>query len=237
MKLVLKKKPKGARIIEGFPGFGLIGTIATEFLLDHLDTEKIGVVEMDEIPAMIAIHQNKVIEPISIHYNKKYNLVIIHAINVGKDLGWKLAGIMQELAKTIQAKEIISLEGVGGPNAEQASRIFYYTTHKSVNSRKLSGIAQPLMEGIVVGVTGALLSKETSVPVLALFAEAKSNLPDSKAAASVITALDSYLGLRIDPAPLLKQAKLFEGKLQEIVAKKQGAQKVVNKKERLSYVG
>ena len=66
MKLVLTKKPKNVTIIEGFPGFGLIGTIATEFLLEHLDTEKIGIVEMDEIPAMIAIHQNKVVEPISI---------------------------------------------------------------------------------------------------------------------------------------------------------------------------
>jgi uncharacterized protein len=238
MKLILTKKPKGARIIEGFPGFGLIGTIATEFLLDHLETEKIGIVEMDEIPAMIAIHQNKVIEPISIHYNKRYNLVIIHAINIGKDLGWKLAEIMTELAKTISAKEIISLEGVGGPNAEVASRIFYYTTHKSTNSKKLSGIAQPLMEGIVVGVTGALLSKESNVPIIALFAEAKSNLPDSKAAASVIKALDLYLGLRIDPAPLMKQAKMFESKLKDIVAKKQDAQKVQDKKERkLSYVG
>ena len=238
MKLILTKKPKGAKIIEGFPGFGLIGTIATEYLLDHLETEKIGIVEMDEIPAMIAIHQNKVIEPISIHYNKKYNLVIIHAINVGKDLGWKLAQVMNELAKTISATEIISLEGVGGPNAEVASRIFYYTTHKTTQSKKLSGIAEPLMEGIVVGVTGALLSKESPTPIIALFAEAKSNLPDSEAAANIIKALDLYLGLRIDPEPLIKQAKMFESKLKDLVAKKQDAQKIQNKKERkLSYVG
>ena len=64
MKVILSKKPKGVRIIEGFPGFGLIGTIAIEFLMEHLDTEKIGIVEMDDVPAMIAIHQNKVIEPI-----------------------------------------------------------------------------------------------------------------------------------------------------------------------------
>ena len=70
MKLILSKKPKNVTIIEGFPGFGLIGTIATEYLMEHLETEKIGIVQMDEVPAMIAIHQNKVIEPISIHYNK-----------------------------------------------------------------------------------------------------------------------------------------------------------------------
>ena len=67
MKLILKKKPKNVTIIEAFPGFGLIGTIATEFLIEHLKTEKIGIVEMEEVPAMIAIHQNKVIELSLIH--------------------------------------------------------------------------------------------------------------------------------------------------------------------------
>jgi len=55
MKIILTKKPKNVTIIEGFPGFGLIGTISIEFLMDHLKTEKIGNVEMEEIPAMIAI--------------------------------------------------------------------------------------------------------------------------------------------------------------------------------------
>ena len=101
MKITLLKKPKNVTLVEGFPGFGLIGTISIEFLMDHLKTEKIGVVEMEEIPAMIAIHQNKVIEPISIHYNKEFNMVLIHAINVGKNLGWKLADMVEQLAKDL----------------------------------------------------------------------------------------------------------------------------------------
>src|SRR3989344_3028224 len=103
MKLVLSKKPKNVTIVEGFPGFGLIGTIATEFLMEHLQTEKIGIIEIEEIPAMIAIHDNKVIEPISLHYNKKFNLVLVHAINIGRDLGWKLADVIYELAQTLKS--------------------------------------------------------------------------------------------------------------------------------------
>src|SRR3989344_2420234 len=103
MKLVLYKKPKNVTIIEGFPGFGLIGTIAVEFLMEHLETEKIGIIDKTELPAMIAIHQNKVIEPVSIHYNKKFNLVMIHAINIGKNLGWKLSELIEELAVQLTA--------------------------------------------------------------------------------------------------------------------------------------
>ncbi len=235
MKLLLNKKPKNVTIVEGFPGFGLIGTIAIEFLMEHLKTEKIGTIKVEEIPAMIAIHQNKVIEPISLHYNKQYNLVLVHAINVGKDMGWKLADVIEELAQILNAKEIISLEGVGSPNPD-ARRIFYYSSGNGKISKKLEGMANPLMEGIIVGVTGALLAKDMKTPFLALFAEARSNLPDSKAAAEIIKALDAYAGLKVDPKPLLKQAAIFEDKLKGIIEKGQKAEEIQHKKK-LSYVG
>ena len=234
MKLILKKKPKNVTIVEGFPGFGLIGTIAIEFLLEHLHSEKIGQIEMEDAPAMIAIHQNKVIEPVSIHYSKEYNLVLIHAINVAKDQSWRLADMIWELAGTLNAKQIISLEGVGSPNPGN-SRVFYYSTIPNIHKR-LSGAADPLMEGIIVGVTGALLAKEMPIPILALFAEAKSNLPDSKAAAEIIKVLDVYTGLSIDPKPLLKQAAMFEQKLKKILGNTKEAEEL-NDQKKLSYVG
>ncbi len=235
MKLILKKKPKNVTIIEGFPGFGLIGTIATEFLMEHLKTEKIGIVEMEEIPAMVAIHQNQVIEPISIHYNKEFNLVFVHAINIGKDLAWKVAAMVEELAATLSAKEIISLEGVGSPNPD-AGRVFYYTNKVNAGNAELNAIAKPLMEGIIVGVTGALLAKDLKISMVAFFAEAQSNMPDSKAAAEIIKAVDAYTGLKIDPKPLLKQAQVFEEKLKGIMEKTQKAEEIREKKSP-SYVG
>ena len=235
MKLILHKKPQNVTIIEGFPGFGLIGTIATEFLMEHLKPEKIGIIYMDEVPAMIAIHQNKIIEPISLHYSKEYNMVLIHAINVGKELGWKLAEAIEELARTLKAKEIISLEGVGSPNPE-SGRVFYYATGDGKVSKKMSSVAKPLSEGIIVGVTGALLAKHISTPIVALFAEAQSNLPDSKAAAEIVKALDIYTGLKLDPQPLLKQAEMFEKKLRGIMQKSKEAEDLQDEKK-LSYVG
>ena len=234
MKLVLTKKPKNVTIIEGFPGFGLIGTIAIEFLLEHLQTEKIGSIEMDDIPAMIAIHNNKVIEPVSLHYNKKHNLVLIHAINIGKNTGWKLSEVIAQLSQELTAKEIISLEGVGSPNS--GGRVFYYATSNGVVGKKLSGVANPLNEGIIVGVTGALLAKTMKTPLVALFAEAQSGLPDSKAAAEIIKALDVYTGLEIDPKPLLAQAKEFEQKLKGIL-QKSGKAEELQEEKRENYFG
>ena len=113
MKITLTKRPRDVTIIEGFPGYGLIGTIATEFLIKHMDCEKIGSIRTEEMPAMIAIHDGKVVEPISIYYNEKYNIVLIHALNINPALSWSVAEAVRRSAQQLNAREIVSLEGVG----------------------------------------------------------------------------------------------------------------------------
>lgn len=216
---------------------GLIGTITTEFLTDHLKTEKIGSIIADDVPAMVAVHGSKVVEPISIHYNKKYNIAIVHAISIGKGTGWDMADVLQDLAKQLNAKEIISIEGVGSMQPTPETRVFYYTS-KEKNEKALGQIASPLKEGIVVGVTGALMARRenSSVPFTAIFAETSTNLPDSKSSAAVIRALDKYLDLNVDPRPLLKQAQQFEGKLKELLSHAKKTSEL-QKDKTLSYFG
>lgn len=235
MEIKLNKKPKNPIIIEGFPGFGLVGTIASEFLIDHLKTEQIGKILFDEMPAMVAIHENKVVEPLGIFYDKKHNIIIIHAVTASKGIEWKVTGALVKIAKQLDAKEIISLEGVGSAEKMRESKAFYYSNDKK-RSEKLKGTGiLPLKEGIIMGVTGALLIK-AELPLSCIFAEAHTNLPDSKAAAKIIETLDKYLGLDVDYEPLLKQAEKFEGKVRGLLEKSKEAKELVNEKK-LSYVG
>lgn len=237
MKIILDKKPKNPTIVEGFPGFGLVGTIASEFLIDHLETEKIGKMWVDEMPAMVAVHEGEVVEPIGIFYNKRYNLIIIHGITAIQGMEWKITDAVIKVAKDLKAKEIISLEGIGSTAPSKESNVFHYSS-SSTKSKKLEkqGIKQ-LKEGIVMGTTGILLLKaEKQLPVTTVFAETHSQLPDSKAAAKVIGALDSYLGMKIDTKPLMEQAVRFEAKLKDIMTKTEAAGEE-QKKKRLSYVG
>ena len=227
MKIILKKRPNKPTIIEGFPGFGLVGTIAVEYLLDHLEVESIGRIEIQESPPMVAVHKGNIVEPLGIFYNKQYNLIIIHALTAVKGKEWRLARAIHKL----NAKEIISLEGVGAPGMAKKSGSYYISKNKALEK---TGV-QPLKEGIIMGVTGALLlSKKANIS--AIFAETHSALPDSRAAAKVIEALDKYLGLNVDYRPLLKKAELFESKLKGLLKKGQVATNAKDKKE-LSYLG
>ena len=229
-------KIKNPIVIEGFPGFGLVGTIATEFLIEHLKCEKIGRLWFEDLPATIAIHGGEVIDPVGIFYNEKYNLVIIHSISGATGIEWDAADAVLDAVKKLKAKEIICIEGVGSPGEASPDSNVYFYASETKNHKKLQAAGyDALKEGIIMGVTSSVLLK-SEIPTTALFAETQSELPDSKAAARVIEALDKYLGLKIDYQPLLKQAEKFEEKIKGIIAQAKSSEQTREKKT-LSYVG
>jgi len=234
MQIELTEKPKNPIIIEGFPGFGLVGTITTEFLIKHLGAKQIGKIWSEDILPVAAVHESKIVEPLGIFYDKKHNLVIIHALSAVRGLEWKLSNSIIELSDMLKAKEIIILEAIGSEE-QQSMKTFYYT---SVESKKKSfevcGML-PLKEGMVMGVTGALLLKKRDI-ISAFFIESHVGLGDSKAAAKIIEILDKYLGLKVDFKPLLKAAEEFEGALKKIIEKGQKAA-VQKKRKELTYMG
>ncbi|MFP4524687.1 MAG: proteasome assembly chaperone family protein [Candidatus Woesearchaeota archaeon] len=227
MNIQLKKKPQNPTIIQGFPGFGLIGTIATEFLIDHLDAELIGEFIYDDLPATVAIHQGKLVKPMEVYYAKKENLVILHAIMAPKGKEWEVTDQVIDLTKKLKAKKVVCLEGVMSPESEN---IYSWGDPKL----EKQGV-KPIKESIVLGVTAALMARHPK-KTACLFAESHSQLPDSKAAARLIKVLDKYLGLKVDPKPLYTQAQAFEDKLKGIL---QQASKANTEKERkdLTYLG
>jgi len=234
VKINLAKKPKSPTIIEGFPGFGLIGTITTEFLIDQLKAELIGTIKFDEIPAMVAIHEGKVVQPIGLFYDEKTNVLIVHVITNVQGLEWELADAIAQLAKQLAAKEVITLEGVATPAPTEETKTFYYANAKDNVKRFTSAGIEPLKEGIIIGVTGALLLQD-DLPISAVFVETHSALPDSKASAQIVGVLDKYLNLKLSPKPLLEQAEKFEQKIKALVEKSKMT--MDEQKKKLSYVG
>ena len=237
MQIKLFKKPKNPIIVEGFPGFGLVGTISTEFLIDHLNTELIGKIWMDDLPAMVAIHAGKVVEPLGIFYNKKNNIVIIHGVTAVTGVEWKIANAVIKIANDLKAKEIISLEGVSSQQQSKEPKSFYYSDNPNFKKKFKNSKITPLKEGIIMGVTGIMLLRAEGIPSSGIFVETHSGLPDSKAAAKMIEVLDMYLGLKVDYKPLLAQAAEFEKKLKTIMDKSQEAIKATEDKRKLNYLG
>ncbi len=240
MKIKLTKKPKGPILIGGFPGIGLIGTITTEFLIQHLNAKPIGYIWSEKLVPMAAVHDARVIQPLEIYHDKTHNILILHALSDIRGLEWQLGDALIELGKAVKAKEIICLEGV--LSRTETSNAYYLTTSKAkekiFNSIKTKVSIGPLKEGIIMGVTAALLLRNTSSPMSGIFIETHSKLPDSKAAAKIIEILDSYLKLNVDYKPLEKAAEEFEGKIKDLMAHAKATDEhKKNKDLHLDYMG
>lgn len=229
MKIVLKKTPKNPIIIEGFPSFGLVGTITTEFLLEHLKAELIGEFEYNELSPIAAIHKGKLINPMAVWYVPSKNIVILHTILNVKGYEWELANEIMNMAKKMNAKEIISLEGVATDDTSDEIKVYYYGNKKLEECSAL-----PVKESIIMGVSASLMLRYKKLTCL--FAAAHTQLPDSKAAAKLIEILDKYLGLKVDYHPLLKQAEEFESKIKTILQQSNKTLKDADKKS-MSYLG
>lgn len=236
MKIVLKKKPKNPTIIEGFPGFGLVGTISTEYLINELKAELIGSIHAEDIPPMVAIHDNKLVQPVGVYYDKNNNLVILHVMTNVKGIEWEVGDLVLELAKQLEAKAVVAIEGVGTPVPAKEVNAYYYANTDKSKKQFESFKLKPLKEGIILGVTATVMLQADNQDISCIFVETHSSLPDSNAAAKAIEILDKYLGLKIAYDPLLKQAEKFEEKIKNIMEKGAVATEE-QKRKTLSYVG
>ena len=241
MEVKLNQKIKrGATVIEGFPGFGLVGTIVTEYLIEHLNAKQIGYLWSNKIPSIVALHQGKVVEPLAIFYDEIHNIVLLRAIAPINGLEWELAECTEKLCKEVGVSEVVSIEGVGGQQDSKKMRnvepkTFYHSSNLK-NQKKFGVIGvDSLNEGIVVGVTASLLSKMRDATFL--FVEAFPDLPDSRAAAKLIEILDKYLGLKVDYKPLLKKAEEFETKIKSVLSQGIQVAEQKEKKDSSNYFG
>jgi uncharacterized protein len=233
MEIRLQKRPKEPVIIEGFPSLGLVGSIAAEFLIDHLNAEQIGCLYSEKLPPIVAIHNGKVLEQFGIFYDSKNNIVIIRPLALAGGIEWELANSIIQLQDMLKAREIISLEGIGAGSGGIVPKAFFFTADKA-KAKKLQGLGlTEIKEGLVFGVSASLLSKQPESTFI--FTETHSELPDSRSAAKMIEVLDKYLGLKVDYKPLLEKAEEFEKKLKNVLS--MVSQKSKDKAKETSYLG
>lgn len=237
MEISLDKMPKNPKIIEGFPGHGLVSTIVTGYFIDHLETEPIGKIWLPELKPIVAIQNSEVINPLEIFWNKEHNLLLVQSLTGASGVEWKVAKGISNLCKKVDAEEIISIEGIPSSKAGDTPKTYYHTSDVDLKRRFEDIGMEKVGSGIVIGVTAALLLKlPKKVPSSCVFVEARKGIPDSKAAAEIIKVLDDYLDLDVNYRPLLKKAKKFEDNLKKLMSKTQKAQKDQQLKD-IKYLG
>jgi len=220
----------GAKIVDGFPSVGLVSTIAANYLIDMLRLKQIGVIDGDQFPTLSVVHNGEPLAPARIYggerggEGKKEKIVVfVSEFQPAPNLIRPISEAMLAWARLKKADFMISPEGLvlEGPAAEDDKVEVYGigSTERIQALVKSLGIA-PFTRGIITGVSGILLTlgKREKFDVLSILAEAHANYPDARSAAVVIDVIAKLMGMKIDVAPLYREAEGFEKQIKQLQA-------------------
>ncbi len=215
------KRLKKPTVIMGFPGTGLVGSVAASQIVESLEMAFGGYLSSSDFAPLAAIHDYKPMPAARIHYSEKHNMVVIISemtIPIGSSLD--VADKIYEFAKSVDAATIISLGGISLQDEKKG--VFVVSSDpeivKDVISKK---IAKPIKEGATTGVTGILLAKGSleRFPITTILAESSEEYLDPRAATNVLKVLMRITGVQINTGRLEKEAEEFSKDIKEAVLK------------------
>jgi len=221
----------GYTLIDGFPGMGLVGTIAAKYLIEKLDFKEIGYIMSDAFAPIVRIHNGLPINPARIYYNQKFKIVLMMTEQViPQEMARNLAGRAIEFVRTKKIKRVISLAGINNPNNQIKEDIVFgiAANEKSKASLKKANI-ELIKEGISTGATAIMLLglSEENIECYSLLGNAKIQA-DYRAAAQVVTKLNEIMSLNINVKPLLEEAKETEKVLMKQLDEMKKTQEVMD---------
>ncbi len=222
IRLVIKKGIvfKKPLIIEGFQGVGLVGTLAAQYLSQKNKFEEIGYVDSEGIPPMALLINGEIMNPVKIFANKARDIVVIESeLSIPRKIIYELSDEITKWAKKIKAREIVCLEGLSVPESERDYEVLGMSTNsKSMANMRKKGVKE-LKNGILLGMSAALLlkAKEKGVPASCMMVESRAQFPDGLAAAAILEDLARIYGFSIDTSDLKSQANAFEKKMQKVI--------------------
>ena len=203
-------------IVEGFPGIGLVGNIASQHLIDELDMEYIGSMESKYFPPIAVLFNGIINMPVRIYESKEYNIItVISDIPIHPTISYEVSKVLMDWAQSINVKEIVSIAGIATMTSEE--KVFGAATNDDMLNR-IKDHVEIFQVGTISGISGSVMTEcfMRNVPAISLLGETNSPNPDPRAAASVIKVLNIIYDLPIDTDNLMEQAEQIEIELQKL---------------------
>ncbi|MCD4799015.1 MAG: proteasome assembly chaperone family protein [Methanosarcinales archaeon] len=203
-------------IVEGFPGIGLVGNIASQHLIDELDMEYVGSMESKYFPPIAVLFNGIINMPVRIYQSKDHNiLTVISDIPIHPTISYEVSKVLVDWAQSINVKEIVSIAGIATMSSEE--KVFGAATNDDMLNR-IKDHVEIFQVGTISGISGSVMTEcfMRDVPAMSLLGETNSPNPDPRAAASVIKVLNIIYDLPIDTDNLMEQAEQIEIELQKL---------------------
>ncbi len=219
LREVEKPKVKNPVIIEGFPGVGMIGTIAAAHLAEKLDMKLVGYFASPQFPPITAIHNFKPVSPARVYASEKHNIIVLFSeFVIPSNIVFPLSQAIIEYAKDKKARIIYSLAGVASPTPDE--KIYGIASTREIAELLKKNGVELIREGATQGVSGVLIAEcaNRNMPAANLMVQTAAPL-DPKAAAKVLDKLSKIVGFDAKTPELVAQGDQIEGSIREAVEK------------------
>lgn len=214
-----------ATLVEGMPGVGLVGKIATDHLVDEFDMELYGTVHCDSLPPIGVYHEGEqeILPPVRIYAAPDDGLLALQSdVPVNSEAVREFADC---LIGWLQAESVTPLYLSGLP-AEKSGvpELFGVATGDAGGLLDDVDIDSPSENGVVSGPTGAFLNRSGEVDLdgIGLVVESNERFPDPEAARVLIEhGIAPLTGIDVDVSELVDRAEEIREQKEQLAQKMQ----------------
>ncbi len=217
-------------LIEAFTGVGMVASIAANYMISNLQMDQVAAMDADDFPPVSMIYNGRPKLPCRVYCSLDLNLAIFTSevplpIKTHRAVANELIKWGAESGCTsFIAMDAIPREGEEDEENRPADVIpAVWAIGSGDRSRKKMKEAEleTLQVGMITGVSAIMLNqgRMQNLDVIGLYADARTDIPDAAAAASLIAVLNKLLRPRpfsLSLKPLLDEARDIQGQLEKI---------------------
>jgi Archaeal enzymes of ATP-grasp superfamily len=208
-------------MIVGIPDAGLVGEIATEYLINSLGMREFAEVSYPNSPYLVQVINGVAKSPIRAFYSS--NVIALNSWSaLNPDLAFQVSGLVMEIARKYAVDTVISITGVPVPNRLELDRpsAFWISSGEDL-AEEMSKVEEirKFGDGYIVGPYAKILldSKRTGIRNLVITVESLLDLPDPEAAIVAIEFIGKYIGVKVDTSKLEREAENIRSRIRELM--------------------
>lgn len=217
VKIVTKPiRSENPVLIEGFPGIGLVGNIASQQIIDELKMAYVGSIDSRHFPPIAVLYEGLINMPVRIYESEERNLVmVVSDIPINPVVSYDISRALLDWAKGINVKEIVSIAGIATMSEER--KVFGAATTPEMLER-IKDKVEVFQMGTISGISGSIMAEclVREIPAISLLGATQSQNPDPRAAAVVIDVLNLLYDFSVNTESLIEQAEKIEIEMQRL---------------------
>ena len=226
--------PSEATMLIGLPDVGLVGLIATSYLITERGLEEIAYMESDLLPPVVVLHNGLPHAPLRI-YGKDNLIAVISELAVPAPAVYTVMRELVNWAQTKKVKQIISMGGIPTENRQtiSAPEVFGAASNQKLLDTLTKKGLKVMNEGYIVGPQALSMrySVEKNVQSIALLAQSFYNYPDPQASAVVLKELAKVSEVTVDVSKLMEKGEEIRLKARDMMKRTQQEMKRMQKSQ------